>query len=69
MEQYRSSLAPRTQRRSQKFLLDTAKEHNFFYTSKLFVDFFVLQPSFVTFGFHHDRKIYFNVVFHSKGIL
>ena len=31
---------------------DTAKENIFFYTTKLFFDFFVLPLGFVTFGLH-----------------
>ena len=37
MEQGRYGLTPRTQRRSQKLLLDTSKEHFFCDTAKFFV--------------------------------
>ena len=47
MEQYRSSLAPRTQRRSQNVCSDVAKIRSFYDSCKKFANYFHFLPFLV----------------------
>ena len=70
MEQGRSGLTPRTQRRSQNICSDAAKIGTFFYTSKLFDAFLSLIPKiFVYLRTYKNYSVLFTTTYNHTTFL